>query len=444
MAPNSNRQQISFPNLPYPLLRDEEPKSGHGWLAAKRIQDGAEGLWRIHDSLYDLTDLISSHPGGSQWLECTKGTDVTEQFETHHIKSVAAEILPKYFVRKTSAPRNSPFTFNEDGFYRTLKMKIAAKLKDVPKDARKKSDFVSDVLFVLLLIGSPLCCWTWTQHLLLGALSTVVLGYLLSALTICAHNYFHRSDSWRMYLFNVSGFSYADWRITHAMSHHLHTNTAQDIELSLVEPFLQFLPNPNKPIWAQMAAFYYPIVFAFTSLAVLLKDVVLGVVGHQGVKISWTNMIPFIVPVWMWIGSGLFLPWVIVIWIATVMISSEIFMIFGLTAGHHAHSNFFEGDVPREEYLDWGIHQLDTIIERVEYAGNHYKSLTRFGDHALHHLFPTLDHAELKYLYPTLLEHCEKFEMQLRMTNFYQALLSHSKQLIRKRPNNFTKRKLIS
>jgi hypothetical protein len=80
---------------------------------------------------------------------------------------------------------------------------------------------------------------------------------------------------------------------------------------------------------------------------------------------------------------------------------------------------------------------LDTVVERIDYSGDHFKSLTRFGDHALHHLFPTLDHAELKYLYPMLIEHCEKFEKHLRGATFYEALISNAKQIIRKRPNNF-------
>ncbi|VVD02306.1 unnamed protein product [Leptidea sinapis] len=273
MAPNLDRRQTSFPDLQYPLLRDQDPKTAQQWLAGKKVQDGANGLWRVHDSLYDLTNFIDFHPGGTQWLEFTKGTDITEAFETHHIRSDLAEtILAKYFVCQAELPRNSPFMFKEDGFYRTLKAKIAGRLKDIPKDTRKKSDYITDALLIGLLIGSPLCCWIWRQNLILGAVTTVALGYLLSALTICAHNYFHRTDSWRMYLFNISGFSYSDWRISHAMSHHLHTNTAQDIELSMLEPFLQFLPTPDKPIWAQMAAFYYPIVFCLTSLACLLKE----------------------------------------------------------------------------------------------------------------------------------------------------------------------------
>ena len=33
------------------------------WLKAKRINDECEGLWRIHDDLYDLTGWEKHHPG---------------------------------------------------------------------------------------------------------------------------------------------------------------------------------------------------------------------------------------------------------------------------------------------------------------------------------------------------------------------------------------------
>lgn len=145
-------------------------------------------------------------------IDCSRfqGTDITEAFETHHINSGVAEaLLPKYFIKKATTSRNSPFTFKENGFYKTLKAKVAVVLKDIPKDIRKKSDNVTDLLFICFITASPLCCWLWSKNLIYGAVSTLFLGMLLSSLTISAHNYFHRSDSWRMYLYNFSGFSYS-------------------------------------------------------------------------------------------------------------------------------------------------------------------------------------------------------------------------------------------
>ncbi|XP_028025969.1 cytochrome b5-related protein-like isoform X2 [Bombyx mandarina] len=437
MALNTDRRQISFPQLKYPPFRDDELKSTIRWIKGKQILDGAEGLWRIHDGLYDLTEFIPSHPGGAQWIQFTKGTDITEQFETHHLKGIAESLLPKYFVRKTTAHRNQPFTFHEDGFYKTLKVKIIEKLQEIPPDLRKKSDYVSDSLLIAFLIVTPLCSWAWTQNAIIGAALTILDAYILTSLTICAHNYFHRADNWRMYLFNISGLSYADWRISHSMSHHIYTNTVYDVEISMAEPFLQYLPRRDKSIWAQMAAFYWPIIHSFSIIGMAVSMYLSALQNPKESTLEWSNLLVLFGPVWMYFLGGLSLAWTLALWFVMTLLTSLQFVMFGLTAGHHSHLNFFEGDTPRSESIDWGIHQLDTVVERIDTPHDHFKSLTRFGDHALHHLFPTLDHAELKYLYPILIQHCEKFESKLRVTNFYSSLISHCKQLIRKKPNDF-------
>lgn len=72
MGPDADRRQTSFPKLKYPLHRDEDPRTAQQWMKSKKLQDGAEDLWRIHDELYDLSEFISKHPGGSQWISLTK------------------------------------------------------------------------------------------------------------------------------------------------------------------------------------------------------------------------------------------------------------------------------------------------------------------------------------------------------------------------------------
>ncbi|XP_037978503.2 cytochrome b5-related protein [Plutella xylostella] len=439
MAPDPDGRQASFPQLPYPALRSAAPRSPQQWLRGKQQQDGAEGLWRVHDGLYDLSEFVGLHPGGDLWIQSTKGTDITEAFESHHLHGVAEPLLPKYFVRDAREPRNSPFTFKEDGFYKTLKLKAMQKMKEFPAGARSKSDRVTDSLLLLFLIITPITCWSFTKSFLLGASLLLLNGLVMSLMTICAHNYFHRKDNWRMYIFNLSGLSYADWRVSHAMSHHLYTNTVQDIELSMLEPFLYYLPSGDKSLVNQLAAVYWPLIFPFTSVGCMVKELIAGLTNLEGKKLQLSNAIPLFVPAWMYFVGGLPLLPTVGLWISCMLVSSFFFMVFGLTAGHHGNENFFEGDIPRDTTLDWGLHQLDAIVERVEYSGhgNHFMSLTGFGDHALHHLFPTLDHAELEFLYPTLVHHCEKYDTELRMTTFPQAVVSQAKQLARKKQNNF-------
>lgn len=103
----------------------------NSWIAGKRQDDEAEGLWRIYDTLYDFTEFIDKHPGGKFWIRETKGLDITEAFEAHHLSSVPSKMIEKYKVREASKPRIYNFTLNENGFYKTLKKRVAEKLKTI-------------------------------------------------------------------------------------------------------------------------------------------------------------------------------------------------------------------------------------------------------------------------------------------------------------------------
>lgn len=71
------------------------------------------------------------------------------------------------------------------------------------------------------------------------------------------------------------------------------------------------------------------------------------------------------------------------------------------------------------------------MVERRDIQGNHFMVLTNFGDHALHHLFPTLDHGVLNDLYPLLYETMEEFKVQLKFQNFFQLVKGQHQQVAR-------------
>lgn len=79
-----------------------------------------------------------------------QGTDITEAFEVHHINYAKAEyLLQDYRVRDAKKPRNFRLTFKETGFYRTLRRRIAEKLKTVDS---KKAEFMSKVKLALKIV----------------------------------------------------------------------------------------------------------------------------------------------------------------------------------------------------------------------------------------------------------------------------------------------------
>lgn len=74
-------------------------------------------------------------------------------------------------------------------------------------------------------------------------------------------------------------------------------------------------------------------------------------------------------------------------------------------------------------------------MERKEVTGSHFMVLTNFGDHCLHHMFPTLDHGTLEHLYPIFNEVLDKFDANLRMISQWDAIVGGFQQLVRVEPN---------
>lgn len=70
-------------------------------------------------------------------------------------------------------------------------------------------------------------------------------------------------------------------------------------------------------------------------------------------------------------------------------------------------------------------------MDRSDLKGSLFLTLTHFGDHALHHLFPTIDHALLPELYPTFYETCEEFQTVLSEGPWYEHIIGQHKQLAR-------------
>lgn len=92
------------------------------------------------------------------------------------------------------------------------------------------------------------------------AISSLTLAWTI----IAAHNYFHQKDNHRMYYFNLAFLNYREWRITHALSHHLYPNSLHDMEVALFEPFLCWIPNGQiKGLFQRYGSWIYsPFIYA--------------------------------------------------------------------------------------------------------------------------------------------------------------------------------------
>ncbi|XP_069167234.1 cytochrome b5-related protein isoform X2 [Procambarus clarkii] len=410
----------------YPSGRDLALKTSLTWINGKRKDDDVGPYWRIHDKLYDMTNFIDKHPGGKDWLLVTKGTDITEAFESSHINTVAESILPKYYVKDISTPRNSPFTFHEDGFYKTLKRKVQPILKKVGKGPTWTMVLMQDALVLTFILLTVAACLTHSYTL------AVFAGIVLGMTGNCAHNFFHQRDNWRMYYFDLLLFSSYDWRISHGLSHHLFPNTIYDMEVSALEPIWEFFPKPDKTFMQRYGFYVYELLVIPIGMFIeVIKRMCHNYTGE--LRLRPENLLP-VVELIVMILFAESVGMAVRMWLVLHMACSSWFFIIGLIAAHHHPDIYHHGDAVRED-KDWGLLQLDAVRDRVEVTGNLFLVSIAFGDHSLHHLLPTVDHSKLPYLYPAFLETCKEFGIPFKLVRQWDLFIGRYQQLANITPN---------
>ncbi|KAL6426833.1 hypothetical protein ACFW04_009266 [Cataglyphis niger] len=411
----------TVPGLVY--LPAREKKTAAYFLEARRKIDGAEGLWRIENNLYDLEAFANSHPGGAEWIRLTKGTDITELFQSHHITDKAERLLPKFYIREATTQRSVPLTFLSDGFYRTFKRRAFEALKNVNfHRSSMTTDLITDTLMAMTFALSLAAAFAHSYAIIVFA------SIFLTLTTVAAHNYFHMKDNFRMYYFDLSMLSSKNWRISHVMSHHMYTNTLWDYEIYTVEPFLQWIPHKNKSYFASLISkIISPIVWMLLFLMEGFKRYYL-VFKEYGV-FEFRDFVPFMLPLLM----SLLAPKILValkLWLIMLLISSALFGLIGFNAAHHHPDIFHDGDIYRDD-LDWGLLEMDSVRDRKVIDDSIFLALTNFGSHTLHHLLPTVDHHYLHLCMPAFLQTCKEFGLNSDKWTQWELIKGQFRQLAR-------------
>ncbi|CAG0894459.1 unnamed protein product [Cyprideis torosa] len=375
------------------------------WMRRRREMDGAEGLWRIGDKLYDLEPFMDRHPGGRAWLEMTQGTDITEAVEIYHPDGQPKpELLQKFYQREARTPRISPFTLEEDGFYKTLKRRVKPILDGLGGTGPTfKSKAKIDTIFVLFLT-----CFFWTAET--GSYGWAMLtGLVLGNLGYAAHNFVHQRFTWRWYYMDFSCAASRSWQISHSISHHLYPNSIQDLEVTLFRPMVEFLVRPKNLYYRYVSkvtmVLLAPLAFVI-EVVKLYANILFGIQSFQRENI----ILPLeLLVLWLY-GTNRSFDESLKLFICIQMVCSFWYILIGFTAGHHHPETYHDGDElrPKKE-IDWGIFQIDATRDRSHIADSEF-SLFFFGNHTLHHLFPAVDDGKLVKLYPAFLQTLKEFE----------------------------------
>lgn len=330
--------------------------------------------------------------------------------------------MPKFYVREAAEPRSYKFTFKENGFFRTLKRRARELTFD--REPEKLSKIYSDGILFMMFALSIL-------SVKLGSyLLAVPAGLMVAWSFFIGHNFLHQKDNWRKIMINFSLMSYREIQISHVFSHHVYTNSFNDLEVVLVEPAISWFPVSAKSfIQRYLSWFYLWPMFAIMQQMFVVQRSMLSVFTKD--KIFYKeDFIGFLVPVAMYFfGKSDFFE-VFKFYNLILTASGLFFGIIGITVGHHAPQVTHEGDEVHSS-MDFGIYQLDTVVDRKDVKVSQFLVLTHLGEHSLHHFFPTLDHGLLPQLNKVFEETCKEFDTELREFSWYKLLVGHHQQLVR-------------
>ncbi|KAF5308051.1 hypothetical protein FQR65_LT06426 [Abscondita terminalis] len=262
---------------------------------------------------------------------------------------------------------------------------------------------------------------------------------MLGFVNISSHNYYHQKENFRTYYGDICMSPSREWKIIHVLGHHFCTNTILDIQTYLLEPFLFYYPHKKSTASKYLCYIYAPLVLWPLLFIYLHYSKIYYVTRGHTKHISKADLLPWTIPATLYFITGQPLFTILKMWLFVILVGGLWFSLVGITTTHYHPEIFIDGDKPRfEEEMDWGIHQLDTVGDKVEVHGSLFWSFLMLGDHALHHLFPALDHGVLNHLYPVVEETLKEFNLKLRMKNTLTMVKGHFLTLEKEvgNPNN--------
>lgn len=124
-------------------------------------------------------------------------------------------------------------------------------------------------------------------------------------------------------------------------------NSLYDLEITLFEPVLCWVPTPMKTFAQRFLSWLYsPLIYVLLFVGQLFKRIVFAIVTRKNI-FEHSDVIPFVVPLAMFLFGNASAFTVLIVWMQIIMVSSFIFGWIGLNAGHHHPDIVHEGDKVR-------------------------------------------------------------------------------------------------
>jgi hypothetical protein len=124
-------------------------------------------------------------------------------------------LLDRFYVEDATDERNYFLKFDDNGFYMTLKRRIAKKLETADWNVTKKSKLIHDINLIVLFL-SIIFLARISQFEFMVFFNTIAALTLAWSVSL-SHNFMHQRDNWRRFTMNFSSLSWRGKRVTHVL-----------------------------------------------------------------------------------------------------------------------------------------------------------------------------------------------------------------------------------
>ena len=391
--PEQPRPPRSLPTTPRHHIGPPRVDSPRAWTPRPM-----GGRWIVRGVSYDLSEFLDKHPGGRRYLQNTVDTDITELFESMHVGTTAAGVLPRY--RDDSIPVLRSRSENNTAFF-ALKRAIKANfdLDDLknPSLAYTALSYATLGVYAAALrtaLLAPSAAPAWAAH--------AVLGVAISWLGGFAHNGLHLyprrvGETLGMYL-SLSNNPFR-WMYVHLTSHHMQTNTAIDHDKRAVADFQRWWRD-NPLMW--WVGTLVGVFLAGTRVTWLCADHSTATAPSMTLA---EQLVPGVVSIAVLLlglrcQGARWLPRMLL----TIGVASLYAFVFFQVS--HVQPETLDGDGIRAAVDDWGEFQLRTTKGWGATRGVLGCAPFLFLNlQPAHHLFPALHHSKLHLVTPLIRQH---------------------------------------
>jgi len=419
-------------------------------------------LWYVHGEAYDLTEFLDHHPGGRQAMKMGQGLNCTELFETYHFKRYPPEsILEKYRISSKNCILNKAtlrekqaevenltpeerldllgehYTFDENGFYKTVKRRVQKYFEENPQLEQKGSDIWRILAFVQIF---TIACLMYPAFILGSIPVAMFLGVFKGVTAVgtghALSHYALFNGKANLLLFRLCApivlSNVEIWSTSHVISHHIHTLTKDDLQDNY--PLKRIQPAHPHRAWHKYQHYYVWLVYMiglpiWTLVDFLSSIPVLFTGRHEMRYFSIPQRIENFVTFGLNLLLTVFLPFYFHEFYHALAVSflsnltASLTVVLQITVNHEVPETMAKLPDGR---IDWGVHQA---LTSHNYGVNSLFYLHYSGGLNMqveHHLFPSMHYTHYHAIAKIVKPACEEFGLPYNTSaDLFEALYKH-------------------